>query len=45
MLVFLVAMLLVICGWLASVVISQRQRLDAAEESAQVERTIVRAAV
>jgi hypothetical protein len=45
MLVFLVAMLLVICGWLASVVISQRQRLDAAEESAQVERAIVRAAV
>lgn len=45
MLVFLVAMLLVICGWLASVVVSQRQRLDQAEQSAQVERAIVRAAV
>lgn len=45
MLVFLIAMLLVICGWLASVVMSQRQRLDAAEQSAQVERAIVRAAV
>lgn len=45
MLIFLIAMLLVICGWLASVVLSQRVRLDHAEQSSQVERAIVRAAV
>lgn len=45
MLYFLIAVLLVLCGWLASVVVSQRERLDAAEQSAQVERAIVRAAV
>jgi len=41
----LIALLLILCGWLASVVVSQQQRLNAAEQQAQIERAIVRAAV